>query len=589
MEQKADYDLPSYYTGLKSETINEAVRNFDDPANLEFFNAAVTNARSRNFFLDFGDDEAWCGFDLEATHFSRLIQSPRPPNLNTRWINIWLAHEQKPLITSLAKYYDFSPRLLGFMCSNPIKPAKSIRSSKTSIKSSPIGTSIRNVLSKSRRTSPESSTMESSVDVEDNIRMEDFGLSNEPDMNRVLNQYALASDLWHYSTMDWGRRYVCLGYNTLHITEPAPSQDEIDEFSEDLPKCKRVWSWLVLCEDKTVIMIHEHPYPFRSGALTHREQRSLSIIRRNVINVFRQCSKARDPMANITPLQLPLRVRVGDSEKEAQHRASDVPGLLFYYLFDDWLAIYSLIARRDNRYAEELNALRERMLCKAELRHIDRLHHLGCQLSVLKRLYSAYDLLIDRLLGRREISLASLQNSNIIHSGLESLASSQPHGNLMESQSSLGVSLSSAAKVRFERLKHRIQLYALSEVNECIDQKASLIFMNFNLLAIKEAFSVERLTLTTLLLTKVAILFMPVSLMTAFFSCQFFDYEFSVKAYWRWFGGIFAVSAFGLAMFSLISGTAEDGKIITKPMTRRLVSFTGRAIKGRRTKPMVDE
>jgi hypothetical protein len=36
--------------------------------------------------------------------------------------------------------------------------------------------------------------------------MEDLAGTREPDMSRVLNQYALASDLWHYSTMDWGRR-----------------------------------------------------------------------------------------------------------------------------------------------------------------------------------------------------------------------------------------------------------------------------------------------------------------------------------------------------------------------------------------------
>jgi hypothetical protein len=36
--------------------------------------------------------------------------------------------------------------------------------------------------------------------------MSDLAGTREPDMSRVLNQYALASDLWHYSTMDWGRR-----------------------------------------------------------------------------------------------------------------------------------------------------------------------------------------------------------------------------------------------------------------------------------------------------------------------------------------------------------------------------------------------
>jgi hypothetical protein len=115
------------------------------------------------------------------------------------------------------------------------------------------------------------------------------------------------------------------------------------------------------------------------------------------------------------------------------------------------------------------------MLKKPELRHVDRLHHLACQLAVLKRIYQGYNLLVDRLLGRRETSLASLQNSHIIHSGAESLVGSQAHPTLAESHSMMGVSISSAAKVRFERLQHRLQLYALNEVLDCLEQKNSLI------------------------------------------------------------------------------------------------------------------
>jgi hypothetical protein len=117
------------------------------------------------------------------------------------------------------------------------------------------------------------------------------------------------------------------------------------------------------------------------------------------------------------------------------------------------------------------------MLCKAELRHIDRLHHLGNQLAVLKRVYQGYNLLIDRLLGKREITLASLQNSHIIRSGAESVDMSQPPMNMAESQAVFGVSLSSAARVRFERLQHRIQLYASNEVEECLHQKESLVMV----------------------------------------------------------------------------------------------------------------
>jgi len=76
METLADDDIPAYYTGMRSEQLRESVKNFDDPANLEFFNNAVTSARSRNFFIDFGDDEAWAAFDLEAAPYNRLIKSP---------------------------------------------------------------------------------------------------------------------------------------------------------------------------------------------------------------------------------------------------------------------------------------------------------------------------------------------------------------------------------------------------------------------------------------------------------------------------------------------------------------------------------
>jgi hypothetical protein len=116
------------------------------------------------------------------------------------------------------------------------------------------------------------------------------------------------------------------------------------------------------------------------------------------------------------------------------------------------------------------------MQSKADLSHINRLHHIGCQLSVLKRLYQSYDLLIDRLLEKRTVSMASLKNSNVIQSGLQSLTSSHP-ALPKDEETSLGVSLSSAAKVRFERLRHRLQLYAVSEITECLAQKDSLVMM----------------------------------------------------------------------------------------------------------------
>jgi hypothetical protein len=67
---------PRYYTNLDNDDITEGFRNFDDPAHLEYFNSAVLSARSKNFCIDFGDNEAWCAFDLNAAAISRLIKSP---------------------------------------------------------------------------------------------------------------------------------------------------------------------------------------------------------------------------------------------------------------------------------------------------------------------------------------------------------------------------------------------------------------------------------------------------------------------------------------------------------------------------------
>jgi Mg2+ and Co2+ transporter CorA len=214
------------------------------------------------------------------------------------------------------------------------------------------------------------------------------------------------------------------------------------------------------------------------------------------------------------------------------------------------------------------------MLKKAELSHISRLNHIGRQLGVLSRLYTSYGALIDSVLEKQEASLASLKNSHILDSpGVGSMMSSQMI--VPTAIEMLGVSLSSASRVRFERLKHRIDIYALSELKECISQKDSLVMMNFNLIAIKESYSVERLTRITLLLAKVTMLFMPVSLMTAYFSCQLQDVDFTVKSYWTWFSVVLSVTIAGLVGFSAISGTME-GKMYYVPWSKKF----WRAIRG---------
>lgn len=69
--------------------------------------------------------------------------------------------------------------------------------------------------------------------------------------------------------------------------------------------------------------------------------------------------------------------------------------------------------------------------------------------------------------------------------------------------------------------------------------------------------------------------FMPVTLMTGYFSIQFVGLEPTVKSYWWAFAVVLAVSMVLLFLFSVFSGTFE-GKIITRSCSRLMFEFSRR-------------
>jgi hypothetical protein len=108
---------------------------------------------------------------------------------------------------------------------------------------------------------------------------------------------------------------------------------------------------------ETVISIAEDPFPFSNGNLRAYELKMVVAVRRNLVNVFKQLSKAQCSSRESSVNTLPIRKRVGDTEEETAHRPTDSPGLLFYYLFEDWYTTYSLVTRREHQYAAELDKL----------------------------------------------------------------------------------------------------------------------------------------------------------------------------------------------------------------------------------------
>lgn len=87
--------------------------------------------------------------------------------------------------------------------------------------------------------------------------------------------------------------------------------------------------------------------------------------------------------------------------------------------------------------------------------------------------------------------------------------------------------------------------------------------------ALKDSQAVEKLTRITILLAKATILFLPVSLMTAYFSTELKGVKggYSKVDYWASFGVILFVSIVALALFGVASDTLE-GRTIYQSMVK---------------------
>ncbi|THC98774.1 hypothetical protein EYZ11_001753 [Aspergillus tanneri] len=280
------------------------------------------------------------------------------------------------------------------------------------------------------------------------------------------------------------------------------------------------------------------------------------------------------------PKELKVRPSHGSDPDQASIKQEDGPSLLFYYIFDDWISTYALVAKREHAYGVELDELRERMLKRPDVDLVNELHWLGRRLAVLKRLYQSYELIMMRILQRQRL----LRDENRSHRPPLPITHMVGDHDMVDLrqltlQSSLslssipdtpvGVHLSSSAVARFERLLDRIKLYCLSEIDTCLTEKESLTFLNFNLIALKDSQAVEKLTRITVLLAKVTILFLPVSLMTGYFSTELkgVKHVYTTVEYWASFGVIMFLSIVMLTLFGYLSDTIE-GKTIYQSLSR---------------------
>lgn len=194
-------DLPTYYNDLGDENIQNSFRNFDNERNFDLFDRQTRNPKINNFCLDFGEDDAFCAFELDAQSYAKLLSSSRPPNLHTRWINIWMPYNQKDLLKVIGQHFDFTPRLLGMMRSDPCPPKpRSLRKKKSS---STLRSRLSGISNRSTRVKQANA---SSLDSEESIGMTELMHSTQLEMVLDLSHYQLVDDVWHWSTVDVARR-----------------------------------------------------------------------------------------------------------------------------------------------------------------------------------------------------------------------------------------------------------------------------------------------------------------------------------------------------------------------------------------------
>jgi len=225
------------------------------------------------------------------------------------------------------------------------------------------------------------------------------------------------------------------------------------------------------------------------------------------------------------------------------HPGLEGASLLFYYLFDDWRAVYLTVATYHKRLDELQGAILGEVNRKANsspnLQIIPRLHILGRRIRQNQHLYEGYKNLIKRILEPK----TTMAHGN---------APSRTPTGLGTAPGSRGVSLALSATQRFERLSDRLELLILSETKEFLAEKDALVSTYFNINAQKDTEATARLTRSATLLAKLSVLFLPVSLMTSYFSVQIKDLEgvYTTQDYWYSFAVLMSISFLFLFFFS---------------------------------------
>lgn len=118
----------------------------------------------------------------------------------------------------------------------------------------------------------------------------------------------------------------------------------------------------------TIVSIQENPFPGPYVPNPEERRAVLSTIRRNVGFIFSGVSKQHSIVsANDSLVTIRVRHFSNSQPDDSSISQEDGSSLLFYYIFDDWVTSYRLVARREHKYGAYLDDL---------VGYISRLEHM---------------------------------------------------------------------------------------------------------------------------------------------------------------------------------------------------------------------
>ncbi|KFY04101.1 hypothetical protein O988_00978 [Pseudogymnoascus sp. VKM F-3808] len=494
--------------------------DFDDPSRHKTALVDAAKEDALNFVVDFGSRESRIASNVSSSNFKTLMTdggAPRIPGAPARWINVWAPNLQPDVVEAIGLRYNFSARLKSILCTTP--PAKSNEAPK------------------------ESYTTEKGIDSRIPIDVEKGVLNHPTRSDSALeaakphprNFFDIAANFSSYQSIDIGDKFICIGANWMHpVKRPSGIEPE------------RLWSWLVLCDDATVISFHE------ALGSKGEDLEYLQTVRKHTLSVLSQLSKigfyAADGVELIS-LRQPESANI-NVELTGVEGASN----LFYYLFDDWTATYTLLRVIQG----SLEKLRKKIMAGLNQPDalaneiIPKLYEAGKLLRSNQHLFKGYENLISRILEYKEGKAASF-------------------GRTDES-----ISVAHTACHRFERLRDNIKFVVINYVDEAIGEIDGLHNTYFNITTQKDSIATAKLTANATLLSKLGVLFLPVSLMTSYFSVQIkeLDGVYTVKTYWVTFAVIMVLSFVALFMFSRV--LVGVGTAVAKQVDKVVARVKGR-------------